>query len=273
MKGKQFYLLLSILIASICVSDSCSAFDWHYKWTRTFGSSQDEDIKGIDVDAEGNLYVLGSYTGTFDGNIHRGGGDVYVRKYSTFGTVLWTKTFGGSSYDIAASIKVDSARDNVLIGGAFVGTVNLNPDGNATYQFKEAMYLLNLDKDGGFKWVKVFADVDEGFHGGGGIADIALDDAGNIYYCGLFGSDITTSGKVDFDPSTGTHIIQSTGRTDLFVSKMDAAGNYIWTYSYGEADKWTAGLSLKAYGGAVYVAGGTGGGNGDYWYSGGVQIF
>jgi len=59
---------------------------------------------------------------------------------------------------------------------------------------------------------------------GGGIA---LDAAGNIYIAGSF------SGTADFDPGSGTFNITSNGGTDIFIQKLDNAGNLIWVKTMG----------------------------------------
>jgi subtilisin-like proprotein convertase family protein len=52
---------------------------------------------------------------------------------------------------------------------------------------------------------------------------IALDTAGNSYVAGLF------SGTMRFGSQTFT----SAGQTDLFVSKVDSSGNFVWTKTAG----------------------------------------
>ena len=56
---------------------------------------------------------------------------------------------------------------------------------------------------------------------------IAVDSGGNIYTTGHF------RGTVDFDPGAGTSNLTSAGATDVFVSKLDSAGDLIWAKSFG----------------------------------------
>ena len=51
---------------------------------------------------------------------------------------------------------------------------------------------------------------------------IAVDAAGNVYTAGSF------SGTADFDPGAGTQNLVSIGSFDVFVSKLDASGNFLW---------------------------------------------
>jgi hypothetical protein len=80
-------------------------------------------------------------------------------------------------------------------------------------------------------------------------AAIALDASGNVYTTGFF------QGTVDFDPGVGTANLTSDGNSDVFVTKFDPAGNFIWAKRLGGTgvDK-GAGLAVDA-GGNVLVTG------------------
>lgn len=56
---------------------------------------------------------------------------------------------------------------------------------------------------------------------------ITTDAAGNVYTTGFF------SGTVDFDPSAGITNLTSSGSFDIFISKFDAAGKFIWAKRMG----------------------------------------
>ena len=63
-----------------------------------------------------------------------------------------------------------------------------------------------------------------GYDEGNGIT-VAAD--GSIYTTGYF------AGTVDFDPGSETVNLASAGSSDVFVSKLDAAGNYVWARRMG----------------------------------------
>ena len=56
---------------------------------------------------------------------------------------------------------------------------------------------------------------------------VAVDSSGNVYTIGHFGD------TVDFDPGSGTANLTSNGGSDVFVSKLDSSGNYVWAKSFG----------------------------------------
>jgi Ig-like domain CHU_C associated/Secretion system C-terminal sorting domain/SprB repeat len=58
-------------------------------------------------------------------------------------------------------------------------------------------------------------------------AAITTDAAGNVYTTGVF------SGTADLDPGTGTFNVTATGAGDVYISKLDANGNFIWGKSIG----------------------------------------
>ena len=56
---------------------------------------------------------------------------------------------------------------------------------------------------------------------------LAVDAQGNVYTTGYF------QGTVDFDPGAGTYNLTSAGQADIFVSKLDSSGNFIWAVQLG----------------------------------------
>ena len=74
---------------------------------------------------------------------------------------------------------------------------------------------------------------------GGGVStyahgySVVVDSSGNIYTTGKFGSAGAGNVTVDFDPGAGTEELTSVGTHDVFVSKLDSSGNYVWAKNFG----------------------------------------
>src|SRR6476661_6698087 len=58
-------------------------------------------------------------------------------------------------------------------------------------------------------------------------SSIAIDDSGNVYTTGSFAN------TVDFDPGAGVFNLITLGTSSIFVSKLDASGNFVWAKQMG----------------------------------------
>lgn len=101
-----------------------------------------------------------------------------------------------------------------------------------------------------FEWAKQIASID-GFNMP---CDVAGDLSGNIISTGMF------SNNHDFDPGPGTFILstQQYYERDIFVQKLDGAGNLIWAQRFGsyygeQSDQGTSVTTDAA--GNIFVAG------------------
>jgi hypothetical protein len=143
---------------------------------------------------------------------------------STAQNFNWAKAWGQLAWDAGTSITTDG-NGNVYTTGYFIGNVDFDP-GAGTYYIDDAgnytVFISKLDASGNFVWAKTFggADYSEGHA-------IALDGSGNIYTTGSF------KGTVDFDPGNGTFPLTSAGNGDIFISKLDASGNFVWAKQIG----------------------------------------
>lgn len=90
------------------------------------------------------------------------------------------------------------------------------------YSLLLASALLSISASAQLQWVKSI---------GGTGADYAtanaVDANGNVYTTGVFES------TVDFDPGAGTFNMTSAGNADIFVSKTDVSGNFVWAVQMG----------------------------------------
>jgi len=168
----------------------------------------------------------------------------------------WAKQMAGT-FSKGYGIHVDVS-GNIYTTGGFAGTVDFNP-GVPTYNLTgtgaDDGYISKLDQTGNFSWAKAFAGT-----GGTGGFEIETDALGNVYSIGNF------NGTVDFDPGAGTFNLSATSSSDIYISKLDHAGNFIWAKALnGTGNNLNSGysISLDPTTGDVYTTG---------WFKGTVDF-
>ncbi len=197
------------------------------------GDTGSDQAKSMARDTEGNLYVTGSFQATVDFDpdptgswdlTSAGGNDIFVAKYSEDGGLIWARQIGGTGADVGNGIAVDSAGD-VYITGSFSDTVDFDPGtgvADLTSVGGVDGFVAKLDTAGDFVWGRQMGG--PGTDVGNGIA---LDPDGNVLSTGFF------SDTADFDPGVTDESLTSFGNTDVFVSKLDAAGDFVWVRQMG----------------------------------------
>src|SRR5215208_3586212 len=158
----------------------------------------------------------------------------------------WAKRIGSVSYDAGTSLAVD-VNGNAYVTGNFSGTVDFNPGAgvyNLTSTGEADIYISKLNTNGSLLWAKRIGGVlSESGH------DVAVDGDGNVYSIGIF------YGTVDFDPGAGAYNLSSAGSSDVFISKLDANGNFVWAKNVGGTSN-DYGNGLVADGtGNIYISG------------------
>ncbi len=150
----------------------------------------------------------------------------------------WAKGIGGTGQENGKGMALD-ASGNVYTTGFFTDTVDFDP-GVGVYKLGGgtigAAFISKLDANGNFVWAKSFNEVTATGGGNSYGFSIAIDGSGNIYTTGQF------YGTVDFDPGAGLNVLN--GIDDIFISKLDGSGNFIWAKNIGGAGT-DAGLSIK----------------------------
>lgn len=195
----------------------------NFVWARAFGDGLADTVNAVAVDGSGNVLIAGSFQGTVDfepwaahpsltaaGALH-----AFVAKFGPQGSLVWAKSFGGSTGTTARSVAVDSL-GNVYTGGNFNGTTDFDPGSGVTDLTAVAnhdAFVSKLDADGNFVWARSF--------GGNSVASvegIGADTIGNVFAGGYF------FGTVDFDPGSGITNLTSAGSSDPFLVKLGSDG-------------------------------------------------
>jgi hypothetical protein len=236
--------LALLLIFTFITPQRVVADDVAYGWAKSIGGSSADIGYSTAVDSSGNVYTTGSFQGTVDfdpgagvANLTSAGStDIFVSKLDSNGNYVWAKSIGGVTADTGRSITLDSL-GNFYTTGSFQGTVDFDPGvgtANLTSTGSDDIFISKLDSSGNYVWAKNVGGVSA--EAGN---SIAFDASGNVYTTGSF------QGTVDFDPGAGTaNLVSTAGNPDIFVSKLDSNGNYVWAKkmggSFGDVGKFVA---------------------------------
>jgi len=222
-------------------------------WAKSFGSSATDygDFgNSIAVDSSGNIYTTGAFEGTADFDpgagttnlTSAGGNDIFVSKLDSSGNLVWAKRFGGEPTDFGNSIALDSS-GNIYTTGAFQDTADFGIT-NLTSAGQYDVFVSKLDSLGNLVWAKSFGADSSDFG-----ESIAVDSSGNVYTTGSFAD------TVDFDPGDGVAELSSEGGLDVFVLKLNSAGEYRGNYAFrGNLDDVGYSIALDSSGN-VYTTG------------------
>ena len=104
------------------------------QWTKQLGTSSGDYGYDVAVDSSGSAYVTGYTYGDLDGNANAGEYDMFLTKYDTDGTKLWTKQLGSSSDDEGYGVSVDSS-GNAYITGTTTGGLDGNTNAGSSDMF------------------------------------------------------------------------------------------------------------------------------------------
>jgi len=174
-------------------------------WVTQFGTAQDESVHSITLDPQGNACITGKTAGKL-GDAQFGGTDAFICKLNTTGAVSWIRQFGTTGTDTGNAIKLD-ASGNIFVAGATTGKLGTNHFGG------QDCFLSKFDPNGQMLWTRQWGtSSDDGANG------MAFDRGGNIYVAGQ------TYGKLGS---------ASFGNLDMFLTKIDPAGNVLWSRQYG----------------------------------------
>ena len=204
----------------------------NFIWAKSIGGILADVSLSITTDASSNVYITGHYEDTADFDpgaatinlTSNGDYDIFIQKLDGTGNFIWAKSVGGTLGEVGYDITAD-ALDNVLITGYYWLTVDFDPSGttfNLTTNGLVDVFIQKLDAGGNFVWAKSM---------GGTSSEVGLSittsASGDVYATGRF------LAKADFDPGAATFDLIPNGASDIFIVKLDTAGDFIWAKSMG----------------------------------------
>jgi len=279
----------SLIIILVLCSIALFAQNGDWLWAKQAGGASNDESYNIAVDANGNSYVTGNFTGsaTFGSTTLTSSGynDIFVAKLDINGNWLWAKQAGGADYDEGKSIAVD-ANGNCYITGSFRGSATFGTT-TLTSSSWDDIFVAKLDNNGNWLWVKQAGGWYYDDYGFG----IAVDANGNSYVTGssdwdIFVAKLDSNGywfwtkqaggtgtdmgfgiAVDANGNSyvtgnftgsatfGTTTLTSSGDYDIFVAQLDSFGNWLWAKKAGGTNyDWCNSIAVDTNGNS-YVTG------------------
>ncbi|MBK9927906.1 MAG: SBBP repeat-containing protein [Anaerolineales bacterium] len=229
--------------------------DGAYQWHTFYGSSGNDYPNDIAVDSNGNVYIVGQSSATWDGpgnasplNTFAGGGDMVLIKLDNAGTYQWHTFYGATTTverDEAKSVSVD-LNGNIFLTGWSVDTWNgpgsISPlngfTGNAD------IVIVKLDAFGVYQWHTFYGSSDLDFPN-----SIGVDSNGNVYVVGT---------SKDWNGPGSTRPLRAFGGGSfphIVIIKLNNSGTYQWHTFYGTSEADIPRDMDIDTGGNIYIAG------------------
>jgi hypothetical protein len=214
-------------------------------WALAIGDRNDQLLRSLTVDGDGNTIIAGVFTGIVD----FGGGlratetnDGFVAKYDPEGTYLFDRVIDGNGGDdILHDVAVNAAGEIVAVGNF---TQSFELDGfelMAPAPGIATAMVVRLEPGGGTLGAFTPGVPDQG------AIEVALSPAGRIYVAGTYGGGFSYCGAV----------VQNAGGRDVFLGAFETSGACTAFRTLG-GDAFDQPNDLVADGsGAVVMVGGT----------------
>jgi hypothetical protein len=193
-------------------------------WTIQLGGLGADRGEYVNVDALGNVYVTGSFSGTVDFDPGPGtasftaaaGTDAFVAKYDAAGNYIWAVSFAESGNSTGKALGID-VNANVYVTGNFSGAITFTNGTSYTSLGGNDVFICKLNAAGGLEW---------GQRIGGSSLDnatgIVADATGNVFALGMF-----ENGTIDLDPGPDT-VKYLAGTSIVYLVKLNGTGGLVW---------------------------------------------
>jgi hypothetical protein len=205
-------------------------------WKKTYGGTQGEYVYSnthIAATSDGGC-VIAAGTISNDGDVsgNHGDEDLWAIKLDQNGTVLWSKTYGGTLREEASGIVPSQDGGFVIAGGA----ESIDGDVTNNHPVTGDVWLVKIDANGNKQWQTTVG----GSQSDWANAITATSDNGFMIAATTF--------SIDGDVS-GNH-----GDYDAWIIKIDGNGNKVWAKTYGGSGYDDAQSIIKVNNGFVITA-------------------
>jgi hypothetical protein len=212
-------------------------------WSRTIGSSLNDDATAVTTDSMGNVYLAGFSSAALDADPALGSIDATLTKWTAAGERQWTRQFGSTGSDAVRGLAVD-ADGNVYAAGAVGGLFT------DAHRGESDIFVAKYSGAGEQLWARQL---------GGPLADGATGvafAADTLYVVGITRSQL--------DPESTALVDDS----DLVLMRFDMAGALTSLEQWHTPDQERFPQVAIGAGGRIFLTGGTTGDFDADWLSG-----
>ena len=183
-------------------------------WQRCIGGSDYEFGADLEATSDGGFVCVG-WTSSVDGDVvgPHGGTEILVAKLDANGTLLWTRSLGGSSEELGFNC-IEASDGSIMVAGSTYST-----DGDVSQNHgSEDLWVVKLSQLGAILWEHTYGG------SGGELGGTLLEttDGGFVIHCSTTSDD---QDVVGFHPGAGT--------SDSWVLKISSSGILEWSRALG----------------------------------------
>ncbi|MBW2454843.1 MAG: hypothetical protein JRI68_10045 [Deltaproteobacteria bacterium] len=206
-------------------------------WSFGFGDAAPDFCQNVVVDSSDNVILAGhfetdiDFDGTAPALTSAGGSDIFLAKLDSSGTHLHSAIYADADTQYVWDLAVDGS-DNLLVAGYFLGGVDFG-GGALPYGGGADAFVAKFDSTGAHQWSHSYGDGPDQWS-----VAVTADSAGNVILTGGF------RGTADF---SGTPVT-SNGGWDIFLTKLDSAGNHLNSATFGDGTNWQFGWAVSTDG-------------------------
>lgn len=186
-------------------------------WHNSLGTPTFDNLKDIQLDANGNIYIVGYFRNVLLGTLGQlnssGDQDALLLKLNANGQALWWKNLGGTFADFGFALEV--APPYIYWTGVHQDTMLVNGL-NQVSEGEFDAFLIQADLQGNTHWIQQVGGLDDSK-----AFDLATTSDGRIYLAGYFEGTAKWAND-SFSSRTPRHV-----PSDVFISEYDSNGNYI----------------------------------------------
>lgn len=213
------------------------------QWLAQFGgNSGSSHVIGTVTDNSGNLYVFAYASAEMDYFGETVGKGSFLCKQKWNGEVLWIKQFDDLYINATDGnpIEIDPSNNNIFITGNFTNSLSIPGGPTLTAADEGSVFIINYDTEGNYV-MNVQEDSQKYISG----LCLAGDYSGNIILSGTFYNII----------HFGNTTLSSEGSSDVFISKYNSNGEFIWAKRGGGEDTEYIGLISVDENNNIYLTG------------------